>query len=88
VKGAENKKLMEAPGVKDRFASVGNLFAVTEVLAFLASVPVMVALEGSSWGRFVALLQSSTDLQFYLVASGLAFYLYNEVSSIRRIALN
>ena len=47
-KGSENKKLMTKEGVKDRYATVANQFAVTEVLAFFISVPVMMATEGPS----------------------------------------
>lgn len=79
VKGAENKRLLELPGVAARFGGVGNQFAATEVIAFAASVPVMMATEGAQWGRFVELVKASRDLRFNLIASGLAFYLYNEV---------
>jgi len=81
-KGSENKKLMETPGIKDRFASVANQFAVTEVLAFLISVPVMIAVEGAKWGEFVGLLMTSKDLQIGLAVSGLTFYLYNELATM------
>ena len=50
-KGSENKKLMEKPGIKDRYAGVANQFAVTEVLAFLISLPVMFATEGAKVRR-------------------------------------
>merc|ERR1712176_745215 len=52
-KGNENKKLMETPGIKDRLGSVGNQFAVTSILAFLMSIPVMIAKEGSKFGPFM-----------------------------------
>ena len=44
-KGSENKKLMTKEGIKDRMGGVANQFALTEVLGFLISVPVMVATE-------------------------------------------
>jgi len=78
-KGSENKKLMDAPGIKDRFAGVGNQFAVTEVLAFLVSLPVMLWTEGENLAKFIELLKTSSALQFHLGMSGLTFYLYNEV---------
>ena len=72
-KGSENKKLMDAKGIKDRFAGVGNQFAVTEILAVLVSVPVMLATEGPKWGEFVELLMTSRDLQLGLAISGMSF---------------
>ena len=81
-KGSENKKLMIAPGIKDRFAGVGNQFAVTEILAFLVSLPVMFYTEGDKLGEFMELFKTSPALQFNLIASGMAFYLYNELATM------
>ena len=81
-KGSENKKLMTKEGVKDRYATVANQFAVTEVLAFFISVPVMIATEGPKWGEFVELLMTSRDLQLGLAMSGMSFYLYNELATM------
>ena len=81
-KGSENKKLMTKEGVKDRYATVANQFAVTEVLAFFISVPVMMATEGPKWGEFVELLMTSRDLQLGLAISGMSFYLYNELATM------
>ena len=81
-KGSENKKLMDAKGIKDRFAGVGNQFAVTEILAALVSVPVMLATEGDKLGDFINLCMTSKALQFNLCASGLTFYLYNELATM------
>ena len=81
-KGSENKKLMTKEGVKDRYATVANQFAVTEVLAFFISVPVMMATEGPKWGEFVELLMTSRDLQLGLAMSGMSFYLYNELATM------
>ena len=81
-KGSENKKLMTKEGVKDRYATVANQFAVTEVLAFFISVPVMMATEGAKWGEFVELLMTSRDLQLGLAISGMSFYLYNELATM------
>jgi len=44
-KGSENKKVMERAGLKERLGGTGNQFGVTNVLALLVSLPVMVALE-------------------------------------------
>merc|ERR1712078_300911 len=46
-KGNENKKLMETPGLKGRIGSVGNQFALTTILGFLFSIPVVAIREGS-----------------------------------------
>ena len=81
-KGSENKKLMTKEGVKDRYATVANQFAVTEVLAFFISVTVMMATEGPKWGEFVELLMTSRDLQLGLAISGMSFYLYNELATM------
>merc|ERR1711968_359797 len=49
-KGSESKKLMTDPGIKKRYGGVGNQYAVTEILAFLISLPVMFLTEGSKSG--------------------------------------
>jgi len=81
-KGSENKKLMTAPGIKDRFGGVANQFATTEILAFFISVPVMFATEGAKWGEFCNLLMTDPKLQLGLAVSGLSFYLYNELATM------
>merc|ERR1719439_67838 len=40
-KGSESKKLMTDPAIKKRYGGVGNQYAVTEILAFLISLPVI-----------------------------------------------
>ena len=62
-KGSENKKLMEKKGIKDRIGGVANQFAMTEVFAFLISLPVMFYTEGAKWDHFVELVKTSRDLQ-------------------------
>ncbi len=81
-KGSENKKLMDKPGVKDRYGGVANQFAVTEVLAFAISLPVMFATEGAKWGQFCTMLKTDRDLQMGLAISGMSFYLYNELATM------
>jgi len=81
-KGAETKKLMTVPGLKDRMGGVANQFAVTECLAFAISLPVMFATEGAKWGTFMHLLATNRDLQVGLFVSGLSFYLYNELATM------
>lgn len=45
--------------VAGRLENIGNQFALTTILAFLISVPVMIAKEGSKWGQFVALAKTN-----------------------------
>ena len=73
---------MTDPGIKKRYGGVGNQYAVTEILAFLISLPVMFLTEGSKFGEFVELFKTSRDLQFNLVMSGMMFYLYNELATM------
>lgn len=82
VKGNEMKKLMETDGLKDRMGSVGNQFALTSILGFLMSIPVFLAKEGSKFGEFVTMFKSTPALSLNLIASGLWFYGYNELSTM------
>lgn len=82
VKGNENKKLMETEGLKERMGSVGNQFALTSILGFLMSIPVLIAKEGSKFGEFMQIFKTSPALSFNLIASGLYFYGYNELSTM------
>lgn len=81
-KGNENKKLMEAEGLKERIGSVGNQFALTSILAFLISIPVMIATEGSKFGEFANLWKTNPVISYNLIASGLWFYGYNELATM------
>eukprot|EP00526_Cylindrotheca_closterium_P010947 CAMPEP_0113625020 /NCGR_PEP_ID=MMETSP0017_2-20120614/12913_1 /TAXON_ID=2856 /ORGANISM="Cylindrotheca closterium" /LENGTH=393 /DNA_ID=CAMNT_0000535099 /DNA_START=46 /DNA_END=1227 /DNA_ORIENTATION=+ /assembly_acc=CAM_ASM_000147 len=82
VRGNENKKLMETPGLKDRIGSVGNQFAITSIIGFLMSIPVVIAKEGSRFGEFVEIAKTSPAVWKNLAASGLWFYGYNEVATM------
>jgi solute carrier family 35 protein E1 len=82
VKGNENKKLMEAPGVKDRLGSVGNQFAITTIVGFLMSIPFVFLKEGSRLKEFGELWRTTPALWVNTVASGLWFYGYNEVATM------
>jgi len=82
IKGAENSKLMKTPGLKERIGGVGNQFAMTEVLGFFISLPVMLYLEGASFGKFVDMFKTDSALQYNLLASGMTFYLYNELATM------
>jgi len=81
-KGNENKKLMETEGLKDRMGSIGNQFALTTILAFLLSIPVVLLREGSRMGEFVEVFKSTPAVWTNLVASGLWFYGYNELATM------
>jgi len=82
IKGGENSKLMKTPGLKERIGGVGNQFALTEVLGFFISLPVMIYLEGHQWGKFVEMFKADTKLSTNLLYSGLTFYLYNELATM------
>jgi len=81
-KGSENKKLMDTPGLKERFAGVGNQFAVTQILAFFICLPVMFATEGANFDTFTSKFSTNSTLQFNLVLSGVCFYIYNELATM------
>lgn len=82
VKGNENKKLMETEGLKERMGSVGNQFALTSILGFLMSIPVLIAREGSRFGEFCTIFKTNPAVSFNLIASALYFYGYNELSTM------
>merc|ERR1712028_3247 len=81
-KGNENKKLMDTPGLKDRMGSVGNQFALTSILGFLMSLPLVAVTEGSRFGEFVEAVKTTPAIWKNLVASGLWFYSYNECATL------
>jgi len=87
IKGQENSKLMKDKQGKytdiyHRFGGVGNQFAVTEIIAFLCSVPVMLATEGGKFFEFCDLFMKTPALQYNLILSGLSFYIYNELATM------
>jgi len=82
VKGNENKKLMDTEGLRDRLGSVGNQFAITSILAFLFSIPLVAITEGSRFGEFVEAAKTTPAIMKNLVASGLWFYGYNECATL------
>ena len=81
-KGSENKKLMVKEGIKDRMGGVANQFALTEVIGFFISLPVMFATEFKKFPEFLRLCGSSKELQVGLLLSGMSFYLYNELATM------
>jgi len=80
-KGGENGKLLADKGVAARYGGVGNQFAVTQIAGFLLLLPLMFAVEGDRLADFVEMLKADAGLRFNLVASGLCFYLYNELAT-------
>ena len=81
-KGQENQKLMNTDGLKDRIGSVGNQFALTTIISFLATVPLAVALEGKKFGEFMTILKTNPIVKLNLILSGLWFYGYNELATL------
>lgn len=81
-KGNESKKLMETDGYKDRVGSVGNQFALTTIMGFLMSIPVVLLREGSRMGEFVDIFKTNPIVSANLIASGLWFYGYNELATM------
>lgn len=82
VRANENKKLIETEGIKDRIGSVGNQFAITSILGFLFSIPILLATEGPRLGEFFKIAKTSPAVWQNLLASGLWFYGYNEVATM------
>ena len=80
-KGNENAKAMTTPGLKDRVGSIGNQFAITTIMAFLISIP-LVVLNGEKFGAFAEVWKSTPAVRQNLVASGLYFYGYNELATM------
>jgi len=81
-KANENKKLINAEGFKDRIGSVGNQFALTTIIAFLASIPLAIVREGSRFGEFVNVFNTVPAVKLNLILSGLWFYGYNELATM------
>jgi solute carrier family 35, member E1 len=82
VRANENKKLIETEGIKDRIGSVGNQFAITSILGFLFSIPLLLATEGPRLGEFFKIAKTSPAVWQNLIASSLWFYGYNEVATM------
>merc|ERR1712157_654688 len=57
-------------------------FALTTILAFLISLPFLVAKEGAKFGEFVELFKTNGVVSSNLITSGLYFYLYNELATL------
>jgi len=81
VKGNENAKLMSTD-IKTKIGTVGNQFALTTIISFIVSLPVMLIKEGSRWGEFVQLCKTSPAVWWNMIISGLWFYGYNELATM------
>lgn len=81
-KGAENKKMMETPGLKDRFGSVGNQFALMTIVSFVVSIPLMILREGPRLQEFADKFHSDPVVFNNVILSGLTFYAYNELATM------
>ena len=80
-KGNENKKLLETPGLKDRIGGAGNQFAITTIIAFLVTLPLVFIFEGQRLPEFVVLFKTKEAVWKNVIYSGLTFYGYNEIST-------
>lgn len=81
-KGAESHKLMVTPGLKDRFGSVGNQFALMTIISLLVSIPLMIFKEGARFEEFTTAFQTKKEVWMNVVLSGLTFYAYNELATM------
>jgi solute carrier family 35 protein E1 len=54
---------------------------VTQILGFIILLPIMFATEGNMFPVFMEKIKTDSNLQFNLVMSGLAFYIYNELAT-------
>jgi solute carrier family 35 protein E1 len=82
VKGNENKKAMDTPGLADRLGTVGNQFAVTMTMSWLVSLPLVLFAEWKNIPGLITAWQTNPIVSFNIIAAGLWFYLYNELATI------
>ena len=69
VKGNENKAIMDDSSMRERFGTIGNQFALTSILAFLMSIPLMLATEGHKLSQFYGLWKTNPVVSFNLIVS-------------------
>merc|ERR1712196_570014 len=60
----------------------GNEFAVTQIMAFIMSLPLLYLTEGSKWGEFRETLSTNSVVKNNFLYSGLFFYGYNELATM------
>lgn len=70
-----------SPAPQDKL-TVGNQFALSQVLGFIFLVPVALFMEGPSLHAFFELLQNNEKFRYNVMMSGLTFYGYNELSTM------
>jgi len=82
-KGNENKKLMDTAGIKDRLGNVGNQYALTTIISFMATIPlIFIKGEAAKFGEFMDLFKTSSVVKMNVLLSGLYFYGYNELATM------
>lgn len=54
---------------------------MTQIVGFIILLPIMYVTEGNMTKSFFDKLKTDSNLQFNLVMSGLAFYIYNELAT-------
>lgn len=81
-KGAENKKLMSDPDLKERMGSVGNQFAIMTIVSLAVSIPLVFFKEGPRLAEFWTNFQAKDELKLNVIYSGLTFYAYNEIATM------
>merc|ERR1719446_1187247 len=74
---------MDTPGIKDRLGNVGNQYALTTIISFLATIPLIYLKgEASKFGEFMTLFKENPIVKANVLLSGLYFYGYNELATM------
>merc|ERR1712127_893985 len=87
-RGQENKRVLADPVLKEAIGSAANVYAITTLWATVFLFPVIfVSGEYAKMDKFRAMwaadgLPGSTGLVYNTLMAGLAFYVYNEVSTL------
>jgi|TARA_Y100000992_G_scaffold105776_2_gene68901 solute carrier family 35 protein E1 len=82
VKNQENKKLIMNNKFVQDINGVTNMFAMTNIYAFIISFAVMIVKDYSHFSNFYSIWLSNRQLREYTINSGLMFYIYNELSTL------
>merc|ERR1711865_234857 len=73
----------DTDGIKDRLGNVGNQYALTTIISFMATIPlIFIKGEAAKFGDFMELFKTSSILKMNLLLSGLYFYGYNELATM------
>lgn len=81
-KGNESHKLMATEGLKDRMGGVGNQFAISTIVSFLVSIPLVFIREGDILEEFKTSFLTNPVVSTNVILSGLTFYGYNELATM------